>query len=53
MRGLFRSGHFIFAGMKEQRIGQSLPLGHGKTKAQKKRRLAAAGGMPRIEQIMG
>ena len=52
-RGLLHRGHVIFAGMTEQCVSQLPPIINGKTKTHEKPRLAAAGGMSRIEQVMG
>ena len=44
--------NFIFARQQNQRIRQFLPFRHGKTKPEKKPRLASASRVRRIEQIM-
>jgi len=49
MTGFLHLDNLVFARVPDQRFRQPLPIGHGETKTQKKRRLASACGMPRVE----
>ncbi len=52
VRRFFCLHDFILARLEKQRLRQFPPFGHGKTKTEEEPRLAAAGGMRRIEQVM-
>jgi len=52
MTGFLHLDNLVVARVPDQGFRQPLPIGHGETKMRKKRRIASAGGISRVEQIM-